>query len=752
MQKIHVIKDSNTKQIISLGYNPLKHEILAGCEDGTIKTWDCMGDNIGKLTRTCHEHNGWVNCFLYWSDQKLMLSAANDGKIIAWGSSMLPASVAKIGMPIYSMAWNVRRNQLILGLNASIRVYTLCDPMKEGKILADKAFIAKDHTDLVTGIVCYETRVYSAGYDRKICIYDSYAYPGKKGLKLVTCFSAHESGITILKLARDNENNTWLLTGAFDKTVKVWSQDGQLMHKFDGFSDTVSGLCYVPPTKTVWVAGGFPDAPMFDPKSGDNVSEFIGTFQDNKEDDKEKNSLVHLLFINDLNQVIATDTRRQITIWKHHPTGCITALRHKNAVECLTYTRKVPLLIFSGDSNGQIMKWERLQSNTFMYSKETLPRSEAVSQLASQLSDKYDWVATDKRHIKSQITSKKNKEDLKHQKQQSSNNEQENIAAMKLLFVEELDLLLVASEDNNIYVWGFDYKAVEVLQKMKPKEDTLTNKFAFLLKNNKDYSDTREKSTPVVSDNSVANRVAGFICKTVFTEHTQCVSGLAVIGKEAGFGSMFLVSASWDRRLLIWDLENLCLHDRFHHNNNNAKKGVEEDELAADGIITDLVYSSERNEIAYSSSDKLVYIREFSSNGSEMKLKAVLHGHEAEVTQVRWNPIHKKWITGSEDSTIRVWSVDGLTCDMVLSAHGSVTAMCIDTLNGCIVAGVQDAVRVYDVQTKSLVQINVGHGDVIRYLIHIPEREQYVSASWDKTVRVWNAFKKVTKRRDSVIL
>jgi len=135
-----------------------------------------------------------------------------------------------------------------------------------------------------------------------------------------------------------------------------------------------------------------------------------------------------------------------------------------------------------------------------------------------------------------------------------------------------------------------------------------------------------------------------------------------------------------------------------------------------------------------------------------MKLKAVLHGHEAEVTQVRWNPIHKKWITGSEDSTIRVWSVDGLTCDMVLSAHGSVTAMCIDTLNGCIVAGVQDAVRVYDVQTKSLVQINVGHGDVIRYLIHIPEREQYVSASWDKTVRVWNAFKKVTKRRDSVIL
>ena len=32
MQKVHVIKDTNTKQITALGYNPLKHEIFAGCE------------------------------------------------------------------------------------------------------------------------------------------------------------------------------------------------------------------------------------------------------------------------------------------------------------------------------------------------------------------------------------------------------------------------------------------------------------------------------------------------------------------------------------------------------------------------------------------------------------------------------------------------------------------------------------------------------------------------------------------------
>lgn len=40
-------------------------------------------------------------------------------------------------------------------------------------------------------------------------------------------------------MIRFEKNNFWfplrVLTGAFDKVVKVWSQDGQVMHKFDGF-------------------------------------------------------------------------------------------------------------------------------------------------------------------------------------------------------------------------------------------------------------------------------------------------------------------------------------------------------------------------------------------------------------------------------------------------------------------------------------------------------------------------------------
>jgi len=51
----------------------------------------------------------------------------------------------------------------------------------------------------------------------------------------------------------------------------------------------------------------------------------------------------------------------------------------------------------------------------------------------------------------------------------------------------------------------------------------------------------------------------------------------------------------------------------------------------------------------------MVYIRKFSTVGSEMTLLNTLQGHFGDVISVRWNPVKKVWVTGSDDGTIRVW-------------------------------------------------------------------------------------------------
>ena len=117
----------------------------------------------------------------------------------------------------------------------------------------------------------------------------------------------------------------------------------------------------------------------------------------------------------------------------------------------------------------------------------------------------------------------------------------------------------------------------------------------------------------------------------------------------------------WTRALPWMSYSFLCSLSSFHDTfRNSAPSTLGSNELASDGIIMDLTYSPERwvgcllinvvvgfsesqiciywllcrNEFAYASSDKLVYIRRFSDRGAEMTLSAVLQGHEAEVTQV----------------------------------------------------------------------------------------------------------------------
>jgi WD40 repeat protein len=71
---------------------------------------------------------------------------------------------------------------------------------------------------------------------------------------------------------------------------------------------------------------------------------------------------------------------------------------------------------------------------------------------------------------------------------------------------------------------------------------------------------------------------------------------------------------------------------------------------------------------------------------------------------------------------------EGLPVLKVLNNDGPVSALCIDSINGCIVTGSQDkCIRVFDPEKKDeVVQKNIGHADEVRAVIHIPVRNQVV--------------------------
>ncbi|XP_041050343.1 uncharacterized protein LOC121281462 [Carcharodon carcharias] len=746
MRKQLTVPDCHKRSVSALGYHLARREFLTGFEDGVIKWWDL---ETGQLSFSVFEHTGMITQFLYWSEPKLLFSASNDGTIVVWTVGATVFDRIMLNTSIFCMAINHRRHQLICGFKKQLRVFALDDKKDSGHVLdLGKSFADHRHQDIVSAVVCLDTRIYSAGYDKKLIIYNTSSYPNSKTLQVVYCNpSAHDAGITNLMVVREYESTRWLMTGSFDKSVKVWSQDGQLIMKLPYFARFISSLCFVPCVNSVWICSGVLSPSIFDPSSGEIVSESVETFQTHE----TGQPLHQLVCIPETNHVIGSSRQhRDVTVWKYNKMGCVTLLRSRQPVECLTYTQKEPILLFSGHSDGTILKWERQQSSYFLYSHEVFNMFDTESKGMDRYSTiKVAWSACHRKaysaHHLIDVARSGEKESSGVT---ASNKTSQPPSFTRSVFVEELDLLVLAADDGNIYLWGFDDSLSSILKMMPSKttqEQDKMRRFEVLLEQtmNRQYTTTEEEN------GSVNDRVSG----------------------QRPFGDRFSPTPFHRAKIRPWMKYGLK-YSRWTWIKLPAIPAVATDpgmaqsrwppigwQLYVGPPLGDRQKShlilikgpmpkkiKAGNEFAYSSSDGMVYIRHFSPVASEMKLIGVLQGHEADITAILWHSLLNKWLSGSEDGSIRIWSEDGTQCEQNLVTHGAVNCLCIDRVNGCIIAGIQEIMRVYDPESFVQVQRNIGHTDSIRSIIHIPERTQYVTASWDHTLRVWNAYIKHPSR------
>ncbi|KAJ1338995.1 hypothetical protein BSLG_006134 [Batrachochytrium salamandrivorans] len=649
------------------------------------------------------------------------------------------------------------------GQNKKVRLFQLLnsdDNYSTTGVLERRNVVCLEHSDVVSCIVSCEGRFYSAGYDRKIVIYDV-PHNGDLRLKVSnTIKEAHDAAISCMISGKDADNN-WLITGSFDRVVKLWSLDGNLIQRFDGFSDTISSLCYVVPTQTLWVTANSAIPVIYDPRSGVNylykVSDFVRADDERFHPVGGSFAFKHLLFIPESNETIGVSTRRSLVIWRYNSVAPVTVLPgHADIVECLTFTSKEPILVFSGGDDGVIRKWERLQLNTFMYSQEllVLPKEEysdredfeedgiglikhrmdhtsgrigvfktrstrnrssretrpiqkpiakkKVEQRVGTPHQPFDPVKMCANTLKPQSPQSKLIEARSTRRMMSYSSESDRVSSISkmsrpgisfLLYYEDLDVLISGYEDSRICIWGYNEESIKFTPDL----------------NDRDIVEGASSGTGgnQLGSDSVSNRVAGMSLKSTLLNHKDSVTGLVCFQME---GKHWMTAT---------------LHDVFRNSQNQAF-GLAREELAADGIILSLDYSPEFNSIGYASSDKLAYIRRASSNGAEMTLIAVLQGHEAEVTQIKWHSKERQWITGSEDRTLRIWPANGIPCLRIINNDGPVTALCIDAINGCLITGSHDKViRVFDLDKKDeIVQKHIGHSDEIRSIIHIPVRNQ----------------------------
>jgi WD40 repeat protein len=155
------------------------------------------------------------------------------------------------------------------------------------------------------------------------------------------------------------------------------------------------------------------------------------------------------------------------------------------------------------------------------------------------------------------------------------------------------------------------------------------------------------------------------------------------------------------------------------------------------GPVNSIAYSPNGQRIVSGSYDTTVRVW----NAVTGESTAVLQGHEDWVRSVGFSPDGQRIVSGSNDRTVRVWNAVTGESAAVLQGHESaVTSVGFSPDGQRIVSGSSDTtVRVWNAVTGESTAVLQGHEREVTSVGFSPDGQRIVSGSFDTTVRVWNA-------------
>lgn len=183
----------------------------------------------------------------------------------------------------------------------------------------------------------------------------------------------------------------------------------------------------------------------------------------------------------------------------------------------------------------------------------------------------------------------------------------------------------------------------------------------------------------------------------------------------------FVVSASYDRTLKVWDLES---------GRSVAALDGHDDSVTACAVTAD------GRRVISASGDRTLRVWDLETGRTLSTLK----GHTGWVSACAVTADGRRAVSASGDRTLRVWDLEsGRTVVTLLGHDGWVTA-CAMTADGrrVVSASNDGTLRIWDVERGEELATLKGHAGSVNACALTPDGRYVVSASGDQTLRVWS--------------
>jgi WD40 repeat protein len=182
-----------------------------------------------------------------------------------------------------------------------------------------------------------------------------------------------------------------------------------------------------------------------------------------------------------------------------------------------------------------------------------------------------------------------------------------------------------------------------------------------------------------------------------------------------------VVSASDDRTLKLWDLDNGRVLATFAGHTDR---------------VTACAVTPDGRRVVSASDDQTLALWDLVSGG----LLTIFEGHASRVNACAVTPDGRHVISAASDRTLKLWDLASGNLVATFQGHANSVYACAVTPDGrCAVSASEDrTLRVWTLDTGDLVATFQGHTAAVTACTVTPDSQRVISASRDETLKLWN--------------